>query len=105
MTIEKCSQMSHWIQPSTPPSKSYLTNFGSVSTACPETGWSYGALKDIADGRRDPGFNAQTISPTVLHHALTKLCNRMLRGEIYGIACDLLVAARLNMVPKNGDSY
>ena len=70
-----------------------------------QTGWSYAALKDIADDRRDPGFDALTTPPTLLHHALTQLCNKMLRGEIYGTARNLLVAARLNMVPKNGNKY
>ena len=70
-----------------------------------QTGWSYAALKDIADDRRDPGFNALTTPPTLLHHALSHLCNKMLRGEILGVARDLLVAARLNMVPKKGNKY
>ena len=70
-----------------------------------QTGWSYAALKDIADDRRDAGFDALTTPPTLLHHSLTKLCNKMLQGEIHGIARDLLVAARLNMVPKSGNKY
>ena len=70
-----------------------------------QTGWSYAALKDIADDRQDPGFDALTTPPTLLHHALSHLCNRMLKGEIHGIARDLLVAARLNMVPKKGNKY
>ena len=70
-----------------------------------QTGWSYAALKDIADDRRDPGFDALTTPPTLLHHALAHLCNKMLRGEISGTARDLLVAARLNMVPKKGNKY
>ena len=70
-----------------------------------QTGWSYAALKDIAYDRRDPGFNALTTPPILLHHALRQLCNKMLRGEIHGTARNLLVAARLNMVPKNGNKY
>jgi Reverse transcriptase (RNA-dependent DNA polymerase) len=70
-----------------------------------QTGWSYSALKDLADDRREPGYDAVTTPPTLLHLSLTRLCNRMLRGEITGVARDLLVSARLNMVPKDGNKY
>ena len=70
-----------------------------------QTGWSSSAIKDLADDRRELGYDAQTTPPTLLHHALTNLCNKMLRGEITGIARDLLVAARLNMVPKDTNKY
>jgi hypothetical protein len=64
-----------------------------------QTGWSSSAIKDLADDRREIGYDTQTTPPTLLHHSLTNLCNKMLRGEVTGIARDLLVAARLNMVP------
>ena len=70
-----------------------------------QTGWTYSAIKDLADDRRDPGYNALTTPPTLLQVSLTNLCNKMLRGEINGIARDLLVAARLNMVPKTADKF
>jgi Reverse transcriptase (RNA-dependent DNA polymerase) len=70
-----------------------------------QTGWSSSAIKDLADDRREIGYDAQTTPPTLLHHSLTNLCNKMLRGEVTGIARDLLVAARLNMVPKDTNKY
>ena len=70
-----------------------------------QTGWTYSAIKDLADDRREPGYDALTTPPTLLHYSLTNLCNKMLKGDIHGIARDLLVAARLNMVPKNVDKF
>ena len=70
-----------------------------------QTGWSNSSIKDMADDRRDPGYNALLTPPSPLHQALTDLCNKILRGQIKGVARDLLVAARLNMVPKNTNKY
>ena len=70
-----------------------------------QTGWSNSSIKDMADDRRDPGYNALLTPPSPLHQALTDLCNKILRGQIKGVARDLIVAARLNLGPKNANKY
>lgn len=59
----------------------------------------------MADDCREPEYDALLTPPTPLHVAFTDLCNKVPKREVTEIARDLLVSARLNMVPEEGQKY
>ena len=69
------------------------------NTAAENTGWSY-KLRMLGDDRSDDGYIHKVTVPTQLHLAFTAFLNKILQGIILGEGGDLLVTARLIMIPK-----
>ena len=69
------------------------------------TGWTNILLRHLLDDRVDNSLRIADTPPLPIHIAITSLFNRMLRGEISGPGRDLLVTARLIMIPKGPASF
>jgi hypothetical protein len=64
------------------------------------TGWTNRALRFLLEDRDTVAYQQGITPPNDLHLLFTELNNKILRGEILGEARDLLVTARLQMIPK-----
>ena len=70
------------------------------NTAAGNTGWTNEWLRMLGDDRMDVAYVHQVTPPTALHLAFTVFFNRVLQGRYSGEGRDLLVTARLIMIPK-----
>ena len=70
------------------------------NTAAGNTGWSSIWLRAVGDDRSDPLYVHQVTPPSPLHVAFTAFFNKILQGRIEGEGRELLVTARLIMIPK-----
>ena len=70
------------------------------NTAAGCTGWSNEWLRLIGDDRTDPEYAHTVTPPSPIHVAFTAFFNKILQGRIKGEGRDLLVTARLIMIPK-----
>lgn len=68
------------------------------------SGWTNRVLRFICEDRDNSVGVGNPVNgvapPNALHIAFTALCNKILRGELSGIARELLTTARLIMIPK-----
>jgi hypothetical protein len=68
------------------------------------SGWTNKVLRFICEDRDNSVGVGNPVNgvaaPNALHIAFTALCNKILRGELSGIARELLTTARLIMIPK-----
>lgn len=70
------------------------------NTAAGNTGWSNEWLRMIGDDRNIPNYIHTETPPNALHVAFTNFFNKILQGRIVGEGRELLVTARLIMIPK-----
>jgi Reverse transcriptase (RNA-dependent DNA polymerase) len=70
------------------------------NTAAGNTGWTNEWLRMLGDDRMDVAYVHKVTPPTALHLAFTVFFNRVLQGRYRGEGRDLLVTARLIMIPK-----
>jgi hypothetical protein len=69
------------------------------------TGWTNILLRRLCDDRDSASLRIGDTPPLPVHLALTAFFNKMLRGEILGEGQNLLVTARLIMLPKGPESF
>ena len=73
------------------------------------SGWTNKLLRFICEDRDNSVGVGNPVNgaagPNALHLAFTALCNKTLRGELTGIARELLTTARLIMIPKPDGGY
>ena len=70
------------------------------NTAAGNTGWSNEWLRMLGDDRNSPNYVHTETPPNALHVAFTHFFNKILQGRIVGEGRELLVTARLIMIPK-----
>ena len=70
------------------------------NTAASNTGWSNEWLRMLGDDRNTPNYVHTETPPNELHVAFTNFFNKILQGRIVGEGRELLVTARLIMIPK-----
>ena len=70
------------------------------NTAAGNTGWSNEWLRMIGDDRNEPQYVHTETPPNVIHTAFTAFFNKILQGRVVGEGRDLIVTARLIMIPK-----
>ena len=69
------------------------------------TGWTNALLRRLCDDRDSASLRIAETPPLPIHIALTAFFNKILRGEILGEGHDLLITARLIMLPKGPQSF
>jgi Reverse transcriptase (RNA-dependent DNA polymerase) len=70
------------------------------NTAAGNTGWTNEWLRLLGDDRMETAYVHTVTPPTALHLAFSAFFNRVLQGRYSGEGRDLLVTARLIMIPK-----
>jgi hypothetical protein len=70
------------------------------NTAAGCTGWSNEWLRLIGDDRTDPEYTHTVTPPSLMHVAFSAFFNKILQGRVTGEGRELLVTARLIMIPK-----
>lgn len=71
----------------------------STDSSAGTTAWSPNIIHKMLDQRRKVGHNGET-GPHEIHHAIARLVNKMLKGQICETARDLMVESRLCWVDK-----
>lgn len=69
------------------------------------TGWTNTLLRRLCDDRDSASLRIADTPPSPIHTALTAFFNKILRGDILGEGHDLLITARLIMLPKGPQSF
>ena len=69
------------------------------------TGWTNTLLRRLCDDRDSASLRIGDTPPLPVHISLTAFFNKILRGEILGEGHDLLITARLIMLPKGPQSF
>ena len=75
-------------------------SFQQRNTAAGNTGWSNEWLRMIGDDSNTPHYVHTETPPNPIHVAFTTFFNKILQGRIVGEGRELLVTARLIMIPK-----
>ena len=70
------------------------------NTAAGCTGWTNEWLQLLGDDRSDPDYTHTVTPPSPIHVAFTAFFNKIPQGRITGEGRELLVTARLIMIPK-----
>jgi hypothetical protein len=69
------------------------------------TGWTNALLRRLCDDRTGTAAGIADTPPLTIHLSLTSFFNKILRRAISGEGRDLLVGARLIMIPKGANAY
>ena len=69
------------------------------------TGWTNTLLRRLCDDRDSASLRIADTPPLPIHIALTAFFNKILRGDVLGGGHDLLITARLIMLPKGPQSF